>query len=201
MEQPETSEAAWPAPPPYYLEALREPPAPIEGEFTMFGAMRTTGPPPAAPLERMLYNVDAPNPVAELRRLNMALLGAFIGLCDVMGSDSSACGARVDDVRHLLLNVQHLLNSLRPTQARHPEHPAPKTRVRRRAHWLSTATPHHRRGRSWRGCSSCNWAASSGCSTSSMPRALPPPMPSRRSRRTRAEIAIFPATRAMGPAR
>ena len=119
MEQ-ETSEAAWPAPPRYYLEALREPPAPIEGEFTMFGAMRTTGPPPAAPLEPMLYNVDAPSPAAELRRLNAALLGAFIRLCDVMGSDPSACDARVDDVRHLLLNMQHLLNSLRPMQARHP---------------------------------------------------------------------------------
>ena len=43
------AEHAWPAPPPF---RRRDPPAPVEGEFSMYGVTRSTGPPVAPPLQR-----------------------------------------------------------------------------------------------------------------------------------------------------
>ena len=108
------AEAAWPAPPPFYRQGRREPPAPVEGEFTMYGVTRSTSPPPPAVLERQLYSLESASPAAELRRLNRSLLGAFVELVETDGKEAQS---RVDHLQHLLLNFHHLLNSLRPQQA------------------------------------------------------------------------------------
>lgn len=112
------AEAAWPAPPPFYREAPREPPAPVQGDFMMFGVQRSTEPPEPATLERQLYPLDCAAPAEELRRLNRSLLRAFVQLLDTMLAKPAEAQLRVEDVQHLFLNFLHLLNSLRPQQAK-----------------------------------------------------------------------------------
>ena len=76
--------------------------------------------PPTEPLEGQLYSAS-PDDVAvisELRRLNRDTLSAYLALLHKMQEAPTAAGAEFAQVRTLLLNVQHLLNSLRPFEAR-----------------------------------------------------------------------------------
>jgi len=134
------AEQAWPAPPPF---RRRDPPAPVEGEFSMYGVTRSTGPPVAPPLEEQVYAESAADVCAELRQLNRSLLQSFLELTQLMARSPSQCcdkGARppatrttrttrttstahattraVADLRTLFLNFQHLLNTYRPHEAR-----------------------------------------------------------------------------------
>ena len=88
------AEHAWPAPPPF---RRRDPPAPVEGEFSMYGVTRSTGPPVAPPLEEQVYDVSAADVCAELRQLNRSLLQSFLELTQLMAHSPSQCcdkGAR-----------------------------------------------------------------------------------------------------------
>lgn len=83
----EASGAAWPAPPSF---AQREPPAPVEGEFSMFGVIRTMAPPEAPRLEEQVYDESADR-CEELRRLNRAMLQRFLQLVQLMHDSPSHC--------------------------------------------------------------------------------------------------------------
>ena len=132
MATADTVTAAWPAPPAYYRGGPREAPAPVKGEFSMFGVTRNSEPqPPPAP-EHQMYDTNC-NPYSELRRLNNLLLSTFVSLVDVMAENPSHADVKVGELRQLLLNFQHLLNSLRPAQAN-------------LSHRLSTRFPAHPRG-------------------------------------------------------
>ena len=112
--------AAWPAPPRYYLEPLRRPPPPPpNGSYGMYGLTRPDlgETPPAAPLEQQLYE-DGKDPCGELHKLNHKLLHAFLALLQTVQEAPTRCNERVDEMRHLLLNMQHLINTFRPFQAR-----------------------------------------------------------------------------------
>ena len=88
------AEHAWPAPPPF---RRRDPPAPVEGEFSMYGVTRSTGPPVAPPLEEQVYDASAADVRAELRQLNRSLLQSFLELTQLMAHSPSQCcdkGAR-----------------------------------------------------------------------------------------------------------
>ena len=88
------AEHAWPAPPPF---RRRDPPAPVEGEFSMYGVTRSTGPPVAPPLEEQVYDATAADVCAELRQLNRSLLQSFLELTELMAHSPSQCcdkGAR-----------------------------------------------------------------------------------------------------------
>ena len=88
------AEHAWPAPPPF---RRRDPPAPVEGEFSMYGVTRSTGPPVAPPLEEQVYDASAADVCAELRQLNRSLLQSFLELTQLMAHSPSQCcdkGAR-----------------------------------------------------------------------------------------------------------
>ena len=93
------AEYAWPAPPPF---RRRDPPAPVEGEFSMYGVTRSTGPPVAPPLEEQVYDAScvqscAADVCAELRQLNRSLLQSFLELTQLMAHSPSQCcdkGAR-----------------------------------------------------------------------------------------------------------
>ena len=120
MEQPDVA-TAWPAPPKYYLEARRRPPPPPpDGPISMYGIARAPlgETPPAAPLEKQLYELGSVDPCGELRKLNHTLLSTFLALLQTAQDTPSQCHVRVDDMRHLMLNMQHLLNTFRPYQAR-----------------------------------------------------------------------------------
>ena len=120
MEQPDVA-TAWPAPPKYYLEARRRPPPPPpDGPISMYGIARAPlgETPPAAPLEKQLYELGSVDPCGELRKLNHTLLSTFLALLQTAQDTPSQCHVRVDEMRHLMLNMQHLLNTFRPYQAR-----------------------------------------------------------------------------------
>jgi hypothetical protein len=120
MEQPDVA-TAWPAPPKYYLEARRRPPPPPpDGPISMYGIARAPlgETPPAAPLEKQLYELGSDDPCGELRKLNHTLLSTFLALLQTAQDTPSQCHVRVDEMRHLMLNMQHLINTFRPYQAR-----------------------------------------------------------------------------------
>ena len=124
------AEQAWPAPPPF---RRRDPPAPVEGEFSMYGVTRSTGPPVAPPLEEQVYDASAADVRAELRELNRSLLQSFLELTQLMARSPSQCcdkGAR-PPATHPHAPPRHLSHprpchprSCRPADAL-PQLPAP----------------------------------------------------------------------------
>lgn len=67
-----------------------------------------------------LYRGDGPGADlrAELIRLNRDILERFIALCGDLVATPSACDRRVEELSLLFNNVHHLLNAIRPSQAR-----------------------------------------------------------------------------------
>ena len=115
--------AAWPKPPRYYLEPRREPPAPppAGAGFRMFGVQRPPlgALPPLPPLEDQVHTAsNDEEAIAELRRLNKVLLARFVDLLRTMQAAPTQTIAKVGEIRNLMLNLQHLLNSLRGFEAR-----------------------------------------------------------------------------------
>ena len=115
--------SSWPAPPKYYKEPPRAPPAPpADGEtYQIYGVVRPgLGSLPELPgLEEQLYTATTEaEGVPELRRLNDELLNSFLKLLRMMQETPTQCNAQVTHIRSLLLSMQHLLSSFRPYQAR-----------------------------------------------------------------------------------
>nr|XP_043610162.1 mediator of RNA polymerase II transcription subunit 7a-like [Erigeron canadensis]XP_043610163.1 mediator of RNA polymerase II transcription subunit 7a-like [Erigeron canadensis] len=123
--------ATYPPPLPYYRlykdyekdpSSAPEPPPPIEGSYLLFGSKYTTD--DVLPgLEdqdvRQLYpkgpNLDFKK---ELRSLNRGLQLQILELADVLIERPSQYARRVADISLIFKNLHHLLNSLRPHQAR-----------------------------------------------------------------------------------
>lgn len=88
----------------------------------MFGQTHTAvtpAPSLAATGRKQLYSSTAP-PLSELRRLNAALLASFRALLETLctpETPSDAHTAAVRDIEDALVNMQHLVNALRPRQA------------------------------------------------------------------------------------
>lgn len=113
--------AIWPAPPAYYREPLRAPPAPPSGEYRMYGITRPAlgSLPPQPPLDEQLYSASTElEAISELRRLNRTLLSKFVTMLRTMQDAPTQSSTHVAEIRALIFNIQHLLNSLRPYQAR-----------------------------------------------------------------------------------
>ncbi|BBN13128.1 mediator of RNA polymerase II transcription subunit 7 [Marchantia polymorpha subsp. ruderalis] len=123
--------SAYPPPPPYYRlykdfsenpDSCPAPPPPVVGTYNLFGANYTTDDVLPSLEEqglRQLYptgpNVDYKK---ELRSLNRELSFQFLELSDVLVERPSQYARRVEDMGLILRNMHHLLNSLRPHQAR-----------------------------------------------------------------------------------
>ncbi|KAI5072259.1 hypothetical protein GOP47_0012365 [Adiantum capillus-veneris] len=123
--------SAYPPPPPYYRlykdflddpDSAPSPPPPIDGTYTMFGATYTTNdmlPDLEEQGLRQLYskgpNVDYKK---ELKTLNRELMFQMLELADVLVERPSQYARRVEDISLVLRNMHHLLNSIRPHQAR-----------------------------------------------------------------------------------
>jgi len=117
------AESAWPAPPRYYLEPRREPPPPPpanELPLMMYGVpQQAFGTLPDQPdLPEQLYRTESDDKCGELRRLNRQLLGRFLELLRVAQEAPGQCSAKVEQIRILLINMQHLINTFRAYQAR-----------------------------------------------------------------------------------
>ncbi|KAJ0234880.1 Mediator of RNA polymerase II transcription subunit 7b [Hirschfeldia incana] len=123
--------ATYPPPPPYYRlykdysenpNSAPEPPPPIEGTYVCFGGNYTTedvlpsleeqGVPQLYPKDS---NVDYKK---ELRSLNRELQLHILELADVLVERPSQYAKRIGDISSIFKNLHHLLNSLRPHQAR-----------------------------------------------------------------------------------
>ncbi|RYR02954.1 hypothetical protein Ahy_B06g081782 [Arachis hypogaea] len=123
--------ATYPPPPPYYRlykdyledpKSAPEPPPPIEGTYICFGGTYTTSdvlPSLEEQGVRQLYpkgaNVDFKK---ELRSLNGELQLHILELADILIERPSQYARRVEEISTVFKNLHHLLNSLRPHQAR-----------------------------------------------------------------------------------
>ncbi|KAF4361796.1 hypothetical protein CsatB_029564 [Cannabis sativa] len=123
--------ATYPPPPPYYRlykdylqdpKSAPAPPPPVVGTYVCFGSTYTTDdilPSLEEQGVRQLYpkgsNIDFKK---ELRSLNRDLLLHILELADVLVSRPSQYARRVEDISLIFKNLHHLLNSLRPHQAR-----------------------------------------------------------------------------------
>lgn len=126
-----TTSSSYPPPPPYYRlykdyvqdpKSAPEPPPPIQGPYPLFGATYTTDvvlPSLEDQGVRQLYpkgpNIDFKK---ELRSLNRELQLHILELADVLVERPSQYARRVEDISLIFKNLHHLLNSLRPHQAR-----------------------------------------------------------------------------------
>ncbi|AED90613.1 transcriptional co-activator-like protein [Arabidopsis thaliana] len=123
--------ATYPPPPPYYrlykdfsenTDSAPEPPPPIEGTYVCFGGNYTTedvlpsleeqGVPQLYPKDS---NLDYKK---ELRSLNRELQLHILELADVLVDRPSQYAKRIGEISSIFKNLHHLLNSLRPHQAR-----------------------------------------------------------------------------------
>uniref|UniRef100_A0A0D6R5P2 Mediator of RNA polymerase II transcription subunit 7 n=1 Tax=Araucaria cunninghamii TaxID=56994 RepID=A0A0D6R5P2_ARACU len=123
--------STYPPPPPYYRlykdymdnpDSAPAPPPPIKGAYTLYGVTYTTDdilPSLEEQGVRQLYpkgsNIDYKK---ELRALNRELLLQILELADVLVERPSQYARRVEDIGLIFKNLYHLLNSLRPHQAR-----------------------------------------------------------------------------------
>ncbi|KAL6507122.1 Mediator of RNA polymerase II transcription subunit 7a [Orobanche hederae] len=123
--------ATYPPPPPYY-KLYREysqdpnsapaPPPPIQGPYVLYGGNYTTDdvlPGLEEQGVRQLYP-KGPNPdfKKELRSLNRQLLLHILELADVLVERPSQYEWRIEGISLIFKNIHHLLNSVRPHQAR-----------------------------------------------------------------------------------
>jgi mediator of RNA polymerase II transcription subunit 7 len=123
--------SAYPPPPPFYRlykdyeqdpSSAPEPPPPIDGKYTVYGAEHEINqvlPSLESQGVRQLYpkgpNIDFKK---ELRTLNRELQLHILELADILVERPSQYARRVEDISLIFQNLHHLLNSLRPHQAR-----------------------------------------------------------------------------------
>ncbi|KAG2569905.1 hypothetical protein PVAP13_7NG421300 [Panicum virgatum] len=116
--------SAYPPPPPFYRlykdyeqdpSSAPEPPPPIDGKYEInevLPSLESQG-------IRQLYpkgpNIDFKK---ELRTLNRELQLHILELADILVERPSQYARRVEDISVIFQNLHHLLNSLRPHQAR-----------------------------------------------------------------------------------
>ncbi|KAK7255864.1 hypothetical protein RIF29_29289 [Crotalaria pallida] len=125
------STSSFPPPPPFYklYKNYKEddpnsaplPPPPIKGTYTCFGATYTTDdvlPSLEEQGVRQLYpkgNIDFKK---ELKSLNGELMLHILELTDILIQRPSQFARRVEDISTVFKNMHHLLNLMRPHQAR-----------------------------------------------------------------------------------
>lgn len=128
-DQPATV-LAYPLPPIQYINSidpdnLPAPPAPItEGVYHMFGQKISLDDAIIAPLEahgtKRLYPRSEYDHKKELKKINASILVNFLDLVDVLVKcpDTDKRIEKCNDLATLFINFHHLINELRPHQAR-----------------------------------------------------------------------------------
>jgi len=128
-QQPSTV-LAYPLPPLQYINSIEpgnlpDPPAPItEGVYYMFGQKISLDDAIIAPLEahgtKRLYPKSEYDHKKELKKINASILVNFLDLIDVLVKcpDTDKRIEKCNDLATLFINFHHLINELRPHQAR-----------------------------------------------------------------------------------
>lgn len=128
-QQPSTV-LAYPLPPLQYIntidpDSLPAPPPPItEGVYHMFGQKISLDDAIIAPLEahgtKRLYPRSEYDHKKELKKINASILVNFLDLVDVLVKcpDTDKRVEKCNDLATLFINFHHLINELRPHQAR-----------------------------------------------------------------------------------
>eukprot|EP00842_Homolaphlyctis_polyrhiza_P006170 jgi/Hompol1/6554/HPOL_000221-RA len=104
------------------------PPALVTRPIAVFGSMLDIQAPVVPPLESMgiprlfsdavAHSLPGADRAAELKRLNHSLLYNFLYLLDLLIKDPEQAQQKTEHIRLILINMHHLLNELRPHQAR-----------------------------------------------------------------------------------
>jgi len=125
-------------PPPFYFKLYRDvkesaengeeteyepplPPKPIEGTYTMFGAVYGTEdviPTLEQEGRAQLYPSGDANHIEQLNKLHISLMIKFLELLDYLVNEPSEYKSKVEDIELIMVNMYHLLNTYRPHQAR-----------------------------------------------------------------------------------
>lgn len=128
-QQPSTV-LAYPLPPLQYInniepDKLPQPPVPItDGVYHMFGQKISLDDAIIAPLEahgtKRLYPRSEYDHKKELKKINASILVNFLDLIDVLVKcpDTDKRIEKCNDLATLFINFHHLINELRPHQAR-----------------------------------------------------------------------------------
>lgn len=125
-EQPSTV-LAYPLPPLQYINCINLPPPPppiTEGVYFMFGQKISLDDAIIAPLEahgtKRLYPRSEYDHKKELKKINASILVNFLDLVDVLVKcpDTDKRIEKCNDLATLFINFHHLINELRPHQAR-----------------------------------------------------------------------------------
>jgi len=102
-----------------------EPPPPLNGSYSMFGASFETNESIIRPLElqgiTQLYSTQGRfDRIKELKKLNHSIVINFLELLDILikSPSSPKREEKLEDLNLLFINIHHLINELRPHQAR-----------------------------------------------------------------------------------
>jgi len=122
MADPNVAVTTFPLPPVRYYGSKVPPAPPVSGEaYNLFGetySVAAVTPTLAESKRPVLYNENGA-PAKELRKLNRRLLELFVSLTrrigDLEPAESQAIVQAIEDV---MINMQHIINVLRPTRAR-----------------------------------------------------------------------------------
>lgn len=129
-EQQPSTVLAYPLPPLQYINSIEPdnlptPPAPItDGIYYMFGQKISLDDAIIAPLEahgtKRLYPRSEYDHKKELKKINASILVNFLDLVDVLVKcpDTDKRIEKCNDLATLFINFHHLINELRPHQAR-----------------------------------------------------------------------------------
>lgn len=125
------STATYPPPPPFYKlykdylndpRSAPEPPPPIEGTYILYGCNYTTDDVLPSLEDQGVHQLYPKGPnidfKKELRSLNRELQLHILELADILVDRPSQYARRVEEISLIFKNLHHLLNSLRPHQAR-----------------------------------------------------------------------------------
>ncbi|XP_020622672.1 mediator of RNA polymerase II transcription subunit 7-like [Orbicella faveolata] len=106
-------------------QIVPDPPPPVDGAYSMFGASFETDESIIRPLELQgitrLYTTQGRfDRIKELKKLNHSIFINFLELLDILikSPSSSKREEKLDDLNLLFINIHHLINELRPHQAR-----------------------------------------------------------------------------------
>ncbi|XP_058941523.2 mediator of RNA polymerase II transcription subunit 7-like [Pocillopora verrucosa] len=106
-------------------QLVPDPPTPAEGAYAMFGASFETDESIIRPLELQgitrLYTTQGRfDRIKELKKLNHSIVINFLELLDILikSPSSPKREEKLEDLNLLFINIHHLINELRPHQAR-----------------------------------------------------------------------------------
>ncbi|KAJ2768090.1 Mediator of RNA polymerase II transcription subunit 7 [Coemansia nantahalensis] len=103
------------------LKCLLPPAPPEDGTYAGFGLLwQVHGRLPTLAEQNIpqLYPEGPVDRIAELKRLNRSVVFEFLDLVDVLVKDPSQFGARTARIRHVFINIHHLINEYRGHQAK-----------------------------------------------------------------------------------